>query len=442
MNIGIITIGDEILIGQVINRNAAWIAERCTEVGATVTIQTVVGDEHHDLRSEITRVSALVDVIITTGGLGPTHDDITKDVIADLIGSPMVVDDAWLQHLKDFMKSRGRELTDRNAAQALVPRDATVLFNDLGTAPALQIQLGDTKPREATRSDSKQLEATRSHTTPHSATLRHTILFALPGVPLEMQSLLSAHVIPFITSAIDNATESRQYRTVHTAGIPESSLADLIGDLDFLGTSTLAFLPNYQGVRLRIGAIGVQKELRERELTRIEEIIRARAGRFVIGVGTTSLPLVVADQLTQNSHTLATAESCTGGLLGAALTDIPGSSAWYLGGVISYSNDAKVQLLDVVDTDISEHGAVSEKVALEMAEGARDRFASTWGIGITGVAGPTGGTPEKPVGTVWIGISGPNVNEAKLFQFGSDRRMNRERSVGAALTMLLDKLKK
>ena len=314
-----ISIGDELLIGQVVNRNASWISEQCTEVGARVVAHSVIGDDEDDLVSEIQRLGARSAMILLTGGLGPTHDDITKPVLCSMAKDTLVVDQNWLSHLQQWMERRGRELTPRNAGQAEVPSQATVLYNPVGTAPGLLMSIAG------------------------------TIVVAMPGVPREMQAIMVNEVLPRIKDHIRlEESEIRSYHTLLTTGIAESNLADLIGEPSaFLETSTLAFLPNLQGVRMRIGVVGRSEEERTEERDRVAAILRERAGRFIYGEGTTTLSEAVGLRLRDRGETLAVAESCTGGLLGGAITDIPGSSSWFPGGVISYDNAVKVRDLGV-----------------------------------------------------------------------------------------------
>jgi nicotinamide-nucleotide amidase len=244
-----------------------------------------------------------------------------------------------------------------------------------------------------------------------------------------MKAIMDQSVLPWLAARIAESTvASTTYRTLMTVGIAESSLADLLGDpSQFLGTSTLAFLPNYLGVRMRVGATGTTQQERNDELDRVCSYIYERAQRFIYAEGEHSLAEVVGRLLTERGETLSVAESCTGGLLGAACTDVSGSSAWFMGGMLVYSNESKIQQLGVDASVIDQQGAVSEPVAIALANGVRSRFGTTYGIGITGIAGPTGGSEAKPVGTVWIALAGP---------FGNDRRITRERSVGAALGLL------
>lgn len=408
MKIACISIGDELLIGQVINKNAAWIGEQCSAIGANVVAHSVIGDNAEDLISELERLGKVCDLVLLTGGLGPTHDDITKHVLAEIVNDTLIENQDWIVHLTALMKRMGRELTSRNAAQAMVPSSATVLHNEYGTAPGLQMAINN------------------------------TIVIAMPGVPVEMRYLMNEHVLPLIKTTIANESDGvKLYHTLLTTGVAESTLADILGDpSSFLNSSSLAFLPNLRGVRLRIGAAGEDAEIRERELARIVDYIRNRAGQYLFGSGSDTLPQVIGSLLIQNEQTIAVAESCTGGLLGAACTDVPGSSGWFEGGVLTYSNAAKSAQLGIDPELIRRHGAVSEEVATAMSESVRAKFGTSWGVGITGVAGPGGGTEEKPVGLVWISVAGPDGTTTTRFVFGKERSMNRERSVGAALAMV------
>lgn len=408
MNVALITIGDEVLIGQIVNSNVTWIAEAVTRIGCRVVEQCTVGDDVEQMTAAIDRLRSSADVLLLTGGLGPTHDDITKPVLTSYFNDVLVESPAWLAHLHTWMAARNREVTARNAGQALIPSTATLLVNPIGTAPGLMFDRDD------------------------------VMLIAMPGVASEMQGIMREHILPLLQSKIaEHNTGVTQYHTMLTTGIAETNLADLIGDPSlFLGTSTLAFLPNYQGVRLRMGVTADTQHDRDREHMRIATILRERAGRFIFGHDDQTLSIVVGHHLLERHETVAVAESCTGGLLGAALTDVPGSSAWFQGGVLTYSNQAKVRELAVSQSDLDRLGAVSEETALQMATSVRLKFGTTYGIAITGVAGPDGGTPDKPVGTVWISVVSPTDQITVKHQFGGDRHINRERSVGAALGML------
>jgi len=414
MNVAILTIGDEICIGQVVNTNAAWIAAELTRIGARVSFHSIVGDDKNDMLIELKRLEESCDVIITTGGLGPTHDDITKIVLREYFNDTLVFSDAVYENIKVLFSRRGIEVTPRNRDQALVPSKSTVLRNSIGTAPGIFYEKGN------------------------------TWYFSLPGVPSEMKFIMKDSIIKMIEQRIvESADEIVLYRNIQTTGIPESMLADLIGDpAEFLGKGSLAFLPSYQGVRLRIGFSAKDKNSIIRELDRIESIIVERADKYIYHIGDEKLPEIIGRKLKERKLTVSVAESCTGGMLGAAFTDNPGSSEYFQGGMIVYSNKAKIENLGVKKDTLDQYGAVSEETCREMAENVRKRFGTDFGISITGIAGPDGGTKEKPVGTVWIGIADSASTSAYKNMISTDRAVNRERSVGAALNLLLRKLEK
>lgn len=405
----ILTIGDEICIGQIINTNAAWIASHCTDRGCAVITHSVVGDNSEEIKSELTRLAQCSDYVLITGGLGPTHDDVTKKVLCDYFQDTYIWHEPTLKYLQEFYGRRGRQLTDRNKLQAYVPASCRVLSNERGTAPGMLFE--------------KQ----------------GTIFVSMPGVPREMMYIMEQHVLPHIEKTYATHDQTRNvYKTLMTIGIAESDLADAIGDVShFLSpASSLAFLPSYSGVRLRIGAHDVSTEEGNRIISDIENFLREKAGKYIYGSDNISIEKAVAQLLTESGETVAVAESCTGGKIGAALTDLSGSSAYFIGGVLAYANAAKVKELGVKESDIELHGAVSEEVARAMSEGVKAKMQTHYGIAATGVAGPDGGTEEKPVGTVWISLSTPTITIAKRFVFGNDRAANRERTVGAAFDML------
>jgi nicotinamide-nucleotide amidase len=411
MNVSVLTIGDEILIGQIVNTNAAWIANAISSIGGNVIAHATCGDSDDVILAQLERLSNVSDVILITGGLGPTHDDRTKDVLCHWLGDRLVEHTPTVEALEAMMARRGAVLSARNRAQALVPSMCTVLPNTLGTAPGMMF---DTNGR---------------------------MIVSMPGVPAEMKAMMNSYVIPEIARRI--AAENLptwEYRTLITTGITEAALADRLEPLaDIISENTsLAFLPSTQGVRLRIGVRAHDAETRNQLLGERETLIRARAGDGIV-VANSDVPLAheVVRRCRSLHTTIAVAESCTGGMLGAALTAIPGSSSVFIGGFLTYSNQSKVELVGVRASDLDAFGAVSEQVATAMAQGARTRLGATYGIGITGIAGPDGGSDEKPVGTVWIGVATPDGVKARRFVFGTDRNMNRERSVAAALGMVL-----
>ncbi|MEN3026168.1 MAG: competence/damage-inducible protein A [Chlorobiota bacterium] len=410
----IVGIGNELLLGQVTNTNAAWLAQRCSELGFRVLYQSVVGDSVSEIVQELRRLWERVELIVTTGGLGPTHDDVTVEAIAEFLGEELQEHPIVREWLAEKARQRGQSLLERVLRQALLPPSALPLPNPVGQAPGIWIERNG------------------------------KALLALPGVPAEMQAIVQ-------TTAIDHLRRLRQqlggptFRsiTLVTAGIAEARLADLIGPPEGLLPEgvALAFLPSFWGVRLRLDVYADSPEIAEQRLEQARQRLQECIQPYLLGEGDVHLSRVVGEELRRRGETLAVAESCTGGLLGAAITDIPGSSDYFLGGHIVYSNAAKIAFLQVPPELLQRVGAVSQEVAELLAENVRRAFGATYGIGITGIAGPGGGTPQKPVGTVWISLATPERVSARRFVFGTDRAANRQRSVAAALTWLYRYLK-
>ncbi|NOY58237.1 MAG: competence/damage-inducible protein A [Calditrichaeota bacterium] len=409
MNTEIISVGDELLIGQTINTNASWMGEQLLNAGIRVDWVTTVGDNAGHIETALKIAESRANVVLITGGLGPTHDDITKKVISRYFDSKMVLNRKVLENIKARFKKRGILMSQVNRDQALVPEKAKVIFNDNGTAPGLIFD-------------------------------RNGVTFyVMPGVPMEMKAIMKRFVIPQLR-------EKRGERTILfqiycTTGIAESTLFQKIGDIaEIEKYARLAFLPSPSGVKMRLMTEGQTQKAAQDALKQAEILLRKNIESYIYASGKCSLEQVVANILTQRGKTLAVAESCTGGLLANNLTNISGSSKFFDRGIISYSNQAKMQALGVPETLIAEHGAVSAQVAQAMAEGVRNTAGTDYGLSTTGIAGPTGGTPEKPVGLVFIGYSDANETLAKRFNFLSDRMGNKERSVAAALNLLREKL--
>src|SRR3954454_6510342 len=374
MNIELITIGTELLLGFTVDTNGAEIARSLSAFGVRVTRRTSVADRPNEIRAAVAEALARTGAVLTTGGLGPTRDDVTKKVVAELYQAPLEFDESvWANLLERFARLQ-RVPAQSNRSQAEVPQGAVVLRNRWGTAPGLWLE--------------------------GSAGL--TIM--LPGVPQEMRKLLEHEVVPRLRTIASGAIiRSRQLRT---SGIPESTLAERLGDVEErIAPVTLAYLPGYEGVDLRLTAWNLQPEEADRRLGSAVELIRNRAGDPVYGDGDADLAALVLERARAGGIRLAVAESCTGGLLGARLTEIPGSSDVFVGGVIAYDNAVKVKALGVDQALLDEHGAVSEAVARAMAVGAAERFGVDAALAITGIAGPGGGREQKPVGTVWFGCA-------------------------------------
>ncbi len=406
--ISIITVGDEICIGQIVNTNVAWIAFKCTELGAMVFTHSTIKDDEIALNDELNRLIPQSNLVIITGGLGPTHDDITKQVLTKYFDDKLILDVKIAEDLKARFEKMNRLFTERNKTQALVPSKATPIENSVGTAPGLLFEKNNTK------------------------------IVALPGVPAEMKHIMENSILPLIKNEIiKHKHKVNIYKNINVAGIVESNLADLIGDTnEFLNGNSLAFLPSYKGIRLRIGVTADDFGSGFSEIQRIEQILDSKIGKYIVSTGDITLSKKIGEILAEKKKTLSVAESCTGGMLGAEFTSNPGSSAYFEGGCIVYSNKTKEQILKIDKNILLEKGAVSREVAEQLAKNVRDLFNTDYGVGITGIAGPSGGTEEKPVGTVWIAVSSNNKTLSEKFIFSNDRAINRERSVGAALTLL------
>ena len=413
MQATVLTIGDELLIGQVRDTNAAWLGEQLTRTGVVVRRIATVGDDESIVQSELRRSLSESDLVIATGGLGPTDDDKTRAAVAGLFGAELTFREDILEAIRARFERRGRAMPQSNRSQAMVPAGCEALPNRMGTAPGLWREIRDG-------------EAAGS------------MLAVLPGVPHEMKHLFTEHVLPRLQRR--GGLRAIVHRTLRTAGIGESSLQEAAGDLSGMLSETLrlAWLPGPGGVRLRITAVGAHRDEAEERVARLEACLRARIGTYIYGADDDTLEEVVGHMLRERSLTVAVAESCTGGYVAHVLTNIPGSSAWVAGGMVAYANQAKVDMLGVSPEALRRDGAVSERVAAQMADGARRRLGADLGLSTTGVAGPSGGTPEKPVGTVWIGYADAGGVEAHRLRLVQDRLLNKRLTA----TYLLDQVRK
>ncbi|GAB5465127.1 MAG: competence/damage-inducible protein A [Candidatus Kapaibacteriales bacterium] len=414
--VSILTVGDEILIGQTVNTNAAKIGQIVSSLGAEIVASSVCPDNKEAMLVELERLENISDSIIITGGLGPTHDDITKSVLTEYYDDETVVNEEELIRIKEYFKIRKREFKDINIELARIPNKCLPIRNNVGTAPGMHF--------------------------PDSSSKKNVDVFSLPGVPREMMAMMEEYVASYIESQLDNSYDVQAFRTIETSGRGESDLADLIGSVDsFLKSNTsLAYLPSTRGVRLRLGAIGKFEET-EKELDELEKLIESKVGQFIVGKGDADKKSTIKELLDKQKLSVSVAESCTSGLLGAYLTEISGSSSYFKGGILSYSNEVKKSLLSVKEYTLEQYGAVSEETAREMADGCRVLLGTDISISITGIAGSGGGTDEKPVGLVWVALSDSKGIIAKRFNFGRSRETNRELAVSAATNMLLLRLK-
>ena len=410
MRIEVVTIGDELLLGFTIDTNAAHLARELAAFGIQVVRRTTVGDAADGIAAAVRDALDRTGAVITTGGLGPTSDDLTKPAIAALFGRAMRLDSSVLESIEALFRARGYPgpMPQSNRAQAMVPDGARILRNRHGSAPGIWLE--DERGRWVAM---------------------------LPGVPREMKGMLADTLQPLLLQRAGTTTTVVRSRTLRTTGIAESALADRIADIaGDIAPLSLAYLPGFEGVDLRITARDVDSATADRMLGDAGDRLRARIGDRLYGEGSEDLAAVVLAQCRAAGLRMAVAESCTGGLLGGRITAVPGSSSVFVGGVIAYDNAVKVDLLGVPTAEIAAEGAVSEGVVRSMATGARVRFGTEIGVAITGVAGPGGGTPAKPVGTVWVAADVMGTVTARGRGYPGDRDEIRARSAQAALDIV------
>ncbi len=410
----ILCVGTELLLGEVVNTNAAYIASRLADVGVSVYHQSVVGDNPERLRRELSSALSRCDLVIMTGGLGPTYDDLTKETAAELFGKRLVMDERALSEIKDYFKRTGRKMAESNAKQALVPEGSTVLYNQWGTAPGMIID-----------GDVGELCGKRA--------------ILLPGPPREMRNMFDFYIVEYLKERTGSRIVSRN---IHLIGIGESAAEELLRPLiDESTNPSLAPYAKDGELRFRVTASAESVEKAEKMCDAlVARVLKSEVGGFVYGIDAGSVEEEVARVLLKDGETLATVESCTGGLIAKRLTDIPGVSVVYLGGAVTYANEAKEKMVGVRHETLLAHGAVSEEVAREMAEGIRVALGADYGISTTGIAGPGGGTPEKPVGTVYIAVAKDDETRVKRLQLPPmrDREYIRTASATNALALLLE----
>lgn len=402
----IITIGDEILIGQILDSNSAWIAKELNLIGIQVKQISSVSDDKQHICNALKEAEARADIVLITGGLGPTKDDITKDALCSYFDTKLIVDASVLKRVEDIFKVYKRPLLDSNKKQAEVPDSCRVLDNKLGTAPGMLFSKGN------------------------------KIIVAMPGVPYEMKGIMVDFVLPLLA---DKATDHIVHKTILTQGVGESILAEKLKEWEALlegKNIKLAYLPSPGSVRLRLTKKGSNKDLINNEIEIEIEKLYSLIPKYIFGQEQEKMEQVIGELLRKDKLTISTAESCTGGAIANKLTGIPGSSEYFQGSVVAYNNDVKINILGVSEKVINQYGAVSEEVAIEMAISIRRIARSDYGISCTGIAGPGGGSDDKPIGTVWIGFSFENESYAKCFHFGNNRTRNIEITVLTALNLL------
>lgn len=411
MNAGIIIIGDEILIGQVVDINSSWISREMNKIGFRTETVITVGDDGKSISDAIDRCLEVADVVFMTGGLGPTKDDITKKVICEKFGTELVLNEAVLANVAEMLGRRGIALTENNRGQALVPATATVINNAVGTAPGIMMERNG------------------------------KLLFSMPGVPFEMRYLMEHEIIPLIKKHYN--LKPVFHKTLLLTGIAESILAEKISDWeDSLAKNVkLAYLPAYSSIRLRLSVYQPDDTTESYINAKVEELKRI-VPENIIAYEDIKLEELVGKLLKDRHCTVATAESCTGGKVASLITSVSGSSEYYKGSVVSYCNEVKADVLGVSRADLEKYGAVSSTVAEQMASGVRRLLKTDYAVATTGIAGPTGGSDEKPVGTVWIAVATPTKVVSRKYVFGKDRSINIERFAASALSMLIVEMKK
>ena len=407
MKAEIISIGDEILIGQVVNSNAAWIGEVLTGIGIEVIRNMAIADKAEEIRSALDECSSRAGLVIITGGLGPTRDDISKNVLAEYFGSSMEKSEEALQSIREFLGRRGVNMNSLNEEQAMVPGNCTLLPNRFGTASGMWFTKDGTE------------------------------FISLPGVPYEMKAMITGSVLPRLRDAY--SLPSIIHKTLLVQGIPESHLADSLSEFEdqLADNIKLAYLPSPGRIRLRLTGMSDDKQAIssaiEKEIEKLQKII---PGDNFYGFDDEQLEQVIGVHLKNKGYKLALAESCTGGTIAQMITSVPGSSAYFLGSLVAYSNEIKEKLLGVEQESLVQSGAVSETVVRQMAEGILKLYKADYSIATSGIAGPDGGTPEKPVGTTWIAVASKHQTNSRVYHFGEHRGRNIQKASMTGLNML------
>ncbi|MGE0562625.1 MAG: competence/damage-inducible protein A [Flavobacteriales bacterium] len=406
MNLDIISVGDELLIGQTLNTNAHWIAAELDKIGFTIREHVSISDNREHILNRVDYSLKNVDVVLITGGLGPTNDDLTMPVLNEYFGGKLVEDKTVYQDIERLILGRGFDMNERNKKQALVPDNCKVVRNMHGTAPGLWFE------RE------------------------NRVVVAMPGVPFEMKVMITDTVIPWLRQKY--VLPEIVHQMIYTQGLPESKLAEIIADWedDLPQNIKLAYLPSPGRVKLRLSSKGNDRKAVQQQIDEQVTKLNAIIPNYIYSFDGRNIEEVIGDMLRNKKATLATAESCTGGYIAHLLTSVSGSSDYFIGSVVSYANQIKINELGVNPADIENYGAVSQQVVEQMAEGVLQKYGVDYAVATSGVAGPNGGTPEKPVGTVWIAVATKTTVTSKLFTFGKIRSINIERSAIAALGML------
>lgn len=406
----IITIGDEILIGQTVDTNSAWMGQQLNDVGVDVDRVVSIRDTKEAIVEALENVKPKTKLVLMTGGLGPTKDDITKYTLQDYFGGDLVFNREAYANVERIFKMFNKEVIEVNRLQAMVPSTCKMLLNEMGTAPGMLFE-------------------------------RNGVYYvSMPGVPYEMKHLVRTHVLPLIKEKLNAGVVI--HRTILTQGVGESFLAEMIKDWqDALHEEiSLAYLPSAGMVKMRLTVKGRDEQFLTSLIENAVAELLPRIEKHVYGRENDTLESVVGTLLKEKNKTLASAESCTGGNIARLITSIPGSSAYFMGSVVAYHNEVKRTMLDVSEEDLTQHGAVSEPVVNQMANGAKEKFGTDYAIATSGIAGPDGGTEFKPVGTIWIAVAGPDKTITRKFSFGNNRLRNIQKTSFMALNMLREEL--
>ena len=443
MTTHIINIGDELLIGQVVNTNASWMAEELNKRNIKVTSISVISDGADDIRTQLDRSLAEADVVLITGGLGPTKDDITKTVLCEYFGDTLVRHQPTYDNVKKFFDRRGLPFTEINQAQALVPSRCNVILNEVGTAPCMMFTIPNAQAtfeqpisKKSDIAQEMMFDNSEKSTNSQFSILNSQlpkIVISMPGVPFEMKWLMQNHILPLLEERL--GSQAIVHKTILTFGIGESFLADKIAHWEdaLPAHIKLAYLPEAGKVRLRLSAYGANHAALEAEVA--EQIIKLNAiiSDNIYGYDDDTISSAIGKLLNAQGVMLATAESCTGGLIGNLITETSGSSAYYKGGIIAYSNELKEQLLGVKHATLEQYGAVSEETAVEMARGCLAATGADYAIATTGISGPTGVTEDKPLGLVYVAIASHDEVVCNRYVFTTTRQQHQQRTANQAL---------
>jgi nicotinamide-nucleotide amidase len=412
MTVEIITIGDELLIGQVVDTNSAWMAKILNDNGFQVVRKVAVGDDSDDIKKAVGDARSRVPIVLITGGLGPTKDDITLKTLCEYFNTSMHFSKEVYDHIEHMFRERGFVMNKLTRNQAMVPEKTTVIQNDAGTAPCTWFEQDG------------------------------GILVSMPGVPYEMKWLMENEIIPRLKRKFRRDLYIR-HQTCWVTGIPEAALAIRLTDFENNLPSfvKLAYLPQSGIIRLRLSAYSDDEKKAEDTIIRLQQQLEEILGEHIIAGEDKNIEIIVGERLRSEGLTVGTAESCTGGAIAALLTSVSGSSDYFLGSVVSYANEVKQHVLNVSGSDLEQYGAVSRQVVEQMAKGALHVLGCDYAVATSGIAGPGGGTPEKPVGTIWIAVANKDTVLSKVYHFTAMREQNIQRTVNTSLLMLLDLLK-